>query len=304
MAEPFLVGVLLAVDEHEVLGRVLGETEIDGLIHAAVLGAALFKVDYDGLIVERFAHGEGGHFLARIERAADKPGQGVPVAEHGTDHIAFGQQRGGFLAFPPLAPVVLERQHLRHDFAVQGAVVLPIGLHVPVDVVLFLVELVAREGRKRFLRIQVFPLARRFLDGHAARQAFEQQLAQRLGSAEDGRARHEFGHGGPVCGVPVAHRSPQALDGQVVALLADPAKPVRRAPLQIVMGSPSPKVGEGIVGGVQGQRAEVGGIRGGVAEFDGREVFRKHVNLWLTGCASVGTHGQGETGPVAAQRDP
>ena len=172
----------------------------------------------------------------------------------------------------------MERQHLRHDFAVQGAVVLPIGLHVPVDVVLFLVELVAREGRKRFLRIQVFPLARRFLDGHAARQAFEQQLAQRLGSAEDGRARHEFGHGGPVCGVPVAHRSPQALDGQVVALLADPAKPVRRAPLQIVMGSPSPKVGEGIVGGVQGQRAEVGGIRGGVAEFDGREVFRKHVD--------------------------
>ena len=187
----------------------------------------------------------------------------------------------------------MERQHLRHDFTVQGAVVLPIGLHVPVDVVLLLVELAAREGRERLLRVQVFPLARRFFDLHAARQTFEQQFAQRLRGAEDGRARHEFGHGGPVGGVPVAHRSPQAFDGQVAALLADPAKPVRRAPLKVVMGSPAPKIGEGIVGGVQGQRAEVGGIRGGVAEFDGREVFRKHVNLWLTGCAGMGAHGQG-----------
>ena len=170
------------------------------------------------------------------------------MAEHTVDGLILGPERRRFLAFVPLAPVVLHGQHVFNHGVVQRVVVrLAVGLHIAVEMIFLFVKAVARQFRQFFLFVQVFPLAAIFIRIHKAGQFALPDFQQLFRYASD-----VVGLGVEAAGqqilprnrVPVAHRCPAHGIGPG---LADPAEVVLKAPFKAVVILPAPQVCQGVV---------------------------------------------------------
>ena len=120
-------------------------------------------MDPQRLFVQCFPHAEGHHLAVHIQGTAAQAVQKLPVGEHAVDGFVLGTQGRGVLAFMPLAPVVLQAQHVFHHGIVQRPVVDAVSLFEAAQVVTLFMVAVARQGGQIALQIQVFPLAARIM---------------------------------------------------------------------------------------------------------------------------------------------
>ena len=256
-------------------------------------------MDPQRLFVQCFPHAEGHHLAVHIQGTAAQAVQELPVGEHAVDGLVLGTQGRGVLAFVPLAPVVLQAQHVFHHGVVQRPVVDAVSLFEAAQVVALLVIAVAGQGGQVALQIQVFPLAARIVLLDFVRQGRTPAFQQFFGHADEAVAGFDAA-GCPVHGIPVAHGGPVGDEGHG---LAQPAQIAVKGPLQAEILLPAPDIGQAVVQGTPRGLVPQFIEFGTAVQGDGGEgkIFHQ-ANLSLSVDMMVpGPHGK--AGPVAVQQN-
>ena len=154
LPQPVQSEVLLAVDEREALGKVLGEEFVDDREGAVESRVGLFDMGHEGVVIDCRTIGEGCQPVAHIDTAA-REAQLFEMPEGPLHGPLFGAQFRG-VALVQAAPFALERHALGETVGGQRIVaVVGVFGRESVDVVAFGLVAPAGEGAQIFGPVDV-----------------------------------------------------------------------------------------------------------------------------------------------------